>query len=744
MNYPDDWPAPGPIDLVRHDLPHASSTLEWWYINGHFRVAEKRPFSFFASFFRTAVGQDEETGLYVYAHALTWCLVDVENRRYLAESLVDTDAPAIGREKLKQGEGPTDERLRRALSEILERDQIPLPDKMFDGPVLVDSESLRLEFGDCSFTSEKPGQYHLKLIHQEEELELDIQFTPNKPPIRHGDDGVVRGAKAEDMFYYFMPRCSMHGTLQLDGETWAITKGDCWYDHEFGRNPDPEAQTSVDLKDTSWNWISTQLSNGCEISVYDLFEDREGSKPCGNFAIIIRPDGSREQYNEFSFEPLERWTSTQTFNSYPTSWRLRIPEVGVELDVEAAFSEQEFLTLISKPAFWEGRVHCSGKMEGKAVRGLGFIERTGFETVEALDGFFKAVSKATRKSVARILPLEPTPEDATVLIASDDHPHYLQGVDLDQLSSALIRPIREIVDRGGKAWRSYVALACCDIVGGDSAPLAEWLALPELMHVGSLLVDDVEDKSEIRRGGPAAHIVHGEPIAINAGNACYFFPQIFIDRLDADAEQRLRIYSCYFDAVRAAHAGQAIDIDGHADAFRAAVESGKGHELEDRVRAVHRLKSGAPASALGRIGAILGHGSDAQIASLGHYLEALGTAFQIIDDALNLRGFEGDLKDRGEDLVEGKVTMPVAKAMSRLEKKDRMWLHETLTSKPHDAQLVGKMISMLEECGAIDACDVESKQLVDDAWQRVDGALPDSFFKMRLRAFGWYVLERHY
>src|SRR5688572_6369863 len=73
---PADWPGPGPIDLAVHDLPHASSTLEWWYVNAHLATASGRDVSLFASFFRTAVGRNEDAGNHIYAHALTWALVD--------------------------------------------------------------------------------------------------------------------------------------------------------------------------------------------------------------------------------------------------------------------------------------------------------------------------------------------------------------------------------------------------------------------------------------------------------------------------------------------------------------------------------------------------------------------------------------------------------------------------------------------------------------------------------------------
>jgi geranylgeranyl pyrophosphate synthase len=62
----------------------------------------------------------------------------------------------------------------------------------------------------------------------------------------------------------------------------------------------------------------------------------------------------------------------------------------------------------------------------------------------------------------------------------------------------------EIVDRGGKSWRSFAFLLCIDCVGGFSPTYKHWLAMPELMHVGSLIIDDIQDKSDTRRGGPTA------------------------------------------------------------------------------------------------------------------------------------------------------------------------------------------------------------------------------------------------
>jgi geranylgeranyl pyrophosphate synthase len=349
-----------------------------------------------------------------------------------------------------------------------------------------------------------------------------------------------------------------------------------------------------------------------------------------------------------------------------------------------------------------------------------------------------------RASVCEVAPLDLDREHALKLIAAPGRESYLDGVDLPQLSRTLIAPLREITDRGGKAWRSYAALACCDAVGGDSRKFAEWLAFPELMHTGSLIVDDVQDKSTVRRGGPTAHLKYGEALAINAGTAAYFLGEQLLTRSLVSDAAKLRIYDLYFEALRAGHAGQAIDLDGLAGYVAEAIEHGELDRLEQRVLASHRLKTAAPAAALARMGAVAGGGTDAQIDALGNYFDALGLAFQIIDDVLNLRGFKGDLKQRGEDLSHGKVTLPVAKALSRLDPEARWELWHTLSSRPTDPAVVADMIRCIEACGALEACQTQARDLLEAAWSRLTPLLEESLFKVMLRAFGWYLLERHY
>ncbi len=742
---PSDWPPPGPIDLSVHDRPHASATTEWWYVNSHLRLDDGRDVSVFAAFFRVAVKQLAD-GRTEYAHSLTWALSDVQGQDYVARSLVDAAAPRLGLEKVRKGQASKDARLNRAITEVLEQGKVPRPDRFFPGEVRVATDRLALDYAGCRFEKLRDGVYRLDVFTDEGprgrvEAQLEVQL--GKPPLRHGDDGLVRGVHGEDMFYYFVPRCAVRGEVLLDGKRHAA-QGQGWYDHEFGRPPPArETPAATDQGLVAWNWVSAQLDDGTDVSVYDLVQSGTGAS-AGRWAVLSDAQGRRRAFDAFTLTPTAEWQSTRTFETYPTALRLEVPGAQLALDVRAAFVDQELITVISKPAFWEGRVEAEGTLAGRPVRGVGYLERSGFTDVETLDDFFKRVGQAVRASVRRWYPLELDAAHAMQLVAAPGRDEYLDGLDLGQLARTLIAPVREVTDRGGKAWRSYAALACCDVVLGDSRKFAQWLAFPELMHVGSLIVDDVEDRSTVRRGGPTAHLKYGEPIALNAGTAAYFMGERLLTRgLVSDAD-KLKLYDLYFEALRAGHAGQAIDLDGLSAFVPAALDKGEAAALEKRVLAVHRLKTAAPAACLARMGATVGGGTPKQVEAVGRYFDAVGLAFQMVDDVLNLRGFKGELKQTGEDVSQGKVTLPVAKALARLPRDEAWALWRLVDSRPTDAAVVADAIARIEACGALDACMAEAKALVEGAWAALTPLVEESLPKVMLRAFGWYVLERHY
>ena len=138
--HPSDCHKAGAIDLAVHELPHASSTIEWWYMNCHVTTKEGRQLSVFASFFRRLLEYDEKNKRFNYGHSITWAIFDDKGNerkeKYFPVSLVDKVAPKMGLDKIKKGEIVNDNSLRKAVSEMLEKGNVPYPHSRIKKEVL--------------------------------------------------------------------------------------------------------------------------------------------------------------------------------------------------------------------------------------------------------------------------------------------------------------------------------------------------------------------------------------------------------------------------------------------------------------------------------------------------------------------------------------------------------------------------------------------------------------------------------
>ncbi|HTV20316.1 MAG TPA: polyprenyl synthetase family protein [Polyangiaceae bacterium] len=766
----EDWPGPGPIDLSVHDAPHASSTLEWWYVNTHLELESGQKVAVFAAFFRQLAEEGDGDRARTYTHSVAWGISLIDERRFISKVAVDPLACQVGLDNLDAGVKNDDERVERAYREVLRKGKIPGPTRMFHTAPGVAERGLALDYDGDRFEKRSDNRYRLVLNDTQSDVACELELELQKPPTRYGEDGVVHGVSGETMFYYFVPRAEVTGSVRVGAKHERVASGSGWYDHEFGFNDHrpgsqrPESERpesgvvalSADIGpdndtipaqrgETCWRWLSLQLDDGSDLSVFFITRRATG-EVLDNWTMLVDPRGRSSVYRDAKLETREKWRSTRTFIEYPVGMRVQVPSASLDLNVLATFGDQEVITVISEPAFWEGSVQVSGVRHGQPIAGRGWLECKGFGHAD-LDEFYSAVGREVRARLSQTLPLEPSlAATAQMMVRGGGSQPVTSNPDLDpdRLARCLVQPIREIADRGGKGWRSYAALACIDVVGGDSRRFLHWLVMPEIVHVGSLIVDDVEDESSVRRGGPCAHVLHGLPRAINSGTAAYFLAEPPIDKDDLPADRKLRIYRLYFDALRAGHAGQALDLDDVSELADHAAFTGETRELERHVMAVHKLKTAVPAGMFARAGALLGGGSDLEVETLGAFFEAVGLAFQIIDDVLNIRGFERNLKQRGEDITQGKLTLPVVKALAQLPTDQRSWLWRTLASRPSNPAVVDDVIRLLETCGALDQCTAQARELVEAAWAQLDPVLEDSQYKLMFRAFSWYVLERHY
>ena len=136
------------------------------------------------------------------------------------------------------------------------------------------------------------------------------------------------------------------------------------------------------------------------------------------------------------------------------------------------------------------------------------------------------------------------------------------------------------------------------------------------------------------------------------------------------------------------------------------------------------MKSAVPAGGLARMGAYVGGASEEQITQLGLYFEAVGLAFQVVDDVLNLRGFVGDTKLKGEDIMQGKVTFPIAVAMRPWghgeERREAREVWDIVRQKSEDKALVDHCIQLVEDSGGMEGSYAYADRIVqcgvEGAW----------------------------
>ena len=216
----------------------------------------------------------------------------------------------------------------------------------------------------------------------------------------------------------------------------------------------------------------------------------------------------------------------------------------------------------------------------------------------------------------------------------------------------LLEALRYSVLDGGKRIRPILVLASAEAVGGDRDAAIPAACAIELIHTFSLIHDDLPcmDNDDLRRGKPTSHKVFGEAIALLSGDA--LFALAFEELMSTPADDR-KVRAAALEIARSAGllgmvGGQVADMES----------SHKDVALAD-VQAIHRRKTGALIEASVVVGGIIGGGTTDQTTSLREYGKAMGLAFQIQDDILDVIGNSKKTgKTRGSDARNEKATYP--------------------------------------------------------------------------------------
>src|SRR5688500_3859212 len=221
--------------------------------------------------------------------------------------------------------------------------------------------------------------------------------------------------------------------------------------------------------------------------------------------------------------------------------------------------------------------------------------------------------------------------------------------------------MRYSVTAGGKRLRPILCLAATEAVGADRSLAMPAACALELIHTYSLVHDDLPamDDDSLRRGRPTLHVVAGEGMAILAGDGLLTEAfRVLSSQPGADAARVLRTVAVVAEAAGALGmvGGQAVDL--------ATVTPDPSGQLAPALDAagvatMHAMKTGALIRAAAVSGAVIGGGSDRQVAAIGAAAREFGLAFQIVDDILDIEGDATSIgKTPGKDAAAGKPTYP--------------------------------------------------------------------------------------
>ncbi len=273
---------------------------------------------------------------------------------------------------------------------------------------------------------------------------------------------------------------------------------------------------------------------------------------------------------------------------------------------------------------------------------------------------------------------------------------------IDQISSY-------IIGAGGKRIRPRLVLLFAEALGFDGPERFELAAIVEFIHTATLLHDDVVDESALRRGRATANAMFGNAASVLVGD--FLYSRAFQMMVSVNS---MRVLDVLADATNVIAEGEVLQLMNMHD---------PDLSVNDYLEVI-RFKTAKLFEASARLGAVLAGAGAALEESCASYGRALGTAFQLVDDLLDYEGNSDELgKNVGDDLREGKPTLPLLVAMERADESDRALIRGAI--QQGELQRLPDILEIVRRTGALDATRAAAQAEADKAAAALQ-ALPAS------------------
>lgn len=284
-----------------------------------------------------------------------------------------------------------------------------------------------------------------------------------------------------------------------------------------------------------------------------------------------------------------------------------------------------------------------------------------------------------------------------------------------------------LVEAGGKRLRPMMTLASARMCGYDGPYHVHLAATVEFIHTATLLHDDVVDESAQRRGRPTANLLWDNQSSVLVGD--YLFARSFQLMTEPGSMPVMRILS---NAAATIAEGEVLQLT-------AAQNLATG---EDIYLQVVRGKTAALFSAAMEVGGVIAGADDATVKALFDYGDALGIAFQIVDDLLDYRGEPNATgKNIGDDFRERKLTLPVIKAVAKADAEERAFWERTIEKGKQEDGDLDHALTLLAKHDTLSATQADALEWASKAKGAL-APLPDHDVKEMLVDLADYVVSR--
>ncbi|HHS82344.1 MAG TPA: polyprenyl synthetase family protein [Devosia sp.] len=244
-----------------------------------------------------------------------------------------------------------------------------------------------------------------------------------------------------------------------------------------------------------------------------------------------------------------------------------------------------------------------------------------------------------------------------------------------------------LIEAGGKRLRPMLTLVSARMFAHPNGNQVNYAAAVEFMHNATLLHDDVVDESEMRRGQPAARKIWGNQASVLVGD--FLLGQAFMMMVETGDLSALRTLS------------EAAAVIAEGEVFQLA-RAGKLDTSDKDYMEIISAKTATLFEAATRVGAMAGGAETDQQEAMALYGRELGLAFQIVDDVLDYGGVRGTMgKNTGDDLREGKMTLPIILALKEATGEERDFLASALGNGAADDRMLARVLDIIQRYGGL-------------------------------------------